>query len=382
MRVLRLWLLTATSSFVHVIAHCPCGFTVNSTSSTDFALFTESVETNFLQGWPSITWTNQPVSQWVAQEYNVSTAASRGPYGKAAQVGNVVADTQPTIQGKKDGVPGEPGLQLWVRQQLIGDAPNQLIPMAELSSARSDMLYGSFRASMKTSAVNGTCAGFFFYRNNSQEIDMESLSKQQQPPNWPLNLVNQSPLSVKNGFNADDTGGKWLYNLTVSPSDDYHEYRFDWLPNRIDFYVDGRYLINFTESIPDSPGSLHLSHWSNGNPNWSGGPPAKDAVLMVEYVKAYFNSSDPVRQKSAQESCQMGIQNQTYPRQSLVCPIVIGEPTPSIATRTTATSTTGATTTHRSSALRLRTREDGCENPACWAWWFSLLSWTFFFILS
>jgi hypothetical protein len=46
---------------------------------------------------------------------------------------------------------------------------------------RSDFLYGTYRARMKTSNVPGTVAAFFFYRNNTSEIDMETLSKLQDP---------------------------------------------------------------------------------------------------------------------------------------------------------------------------------------------------------
>lgn len=42
---------------------------------------------------------------------------------------------------------------------------------------RNDFLYGTFRARIKTSQIAGTVAAFFFYRNDTCEIDMESLSR-------------------------------------------------------------------------------------------------------------------------------------------------------------------------------------------------------------
>ena len=36
-------------------------------------------------------------------------------------------------------------------------------------------------------------------------------------------------------------------------------------------------------AVLDSPERLILQHWSNGNELWSGGPPAENAVLVVEY---------------------------------------------------------------------------------------------------
>lgn len=46
---------------------------------------------------------------------------------------------------------------------------------------RSDFLYGTYRARMKTSNVEGTVAAFYFYRNDTCEIDIESLSKNKDP---------------------------------------------------------------------------------------------------------------------------------------------------------------------------------------------------------
>lgn len=55
---------------------------------------------------------------------------------------------------------GDPGLQLLVRS---GDAvKDNVVPVGEIKSVRDDIMYGSFRASMKVTDVNGTCAAFFF----------------------------------------------------------------------------------------------------------------------------------------------------------------------------------------------------------------------------
>lgn len=55
--------------------------------------------------------------------------------------------------------------------------------------------------------------------------------------------------------------------------------------------------------VPQAAGKIILSHWSNGNPLWSGGPPAEDAKMTVSYVQAYFNSSDPYRARDHAARC-------------------------------------------------------------------------------
>ncbi|KXL48288.1 MAG: glycoside hydrolase family 16 protein [Acidomyces sp. 'richmondensis'] len=261
-----------------VLADCECGHTINST-----VRFMESLETTFSQTTnTSVTWSSEAGIPWRAQQYNVTPAAARGPYGKAAELRNVIVS--------------EDGLQLWVRSQLLDDGIAQLVPMAEVVTARNDMLYGSFRVGMKTTSVNGTCGAFFFYHNNSEEIDMEFLSREQRPNEYLVNLVNQSPESVASGYNAVNTSDYMVYHLGFSPSQGFHEYRFDWLPDRIDLYADEAWLTSFYQSVPSNAGALHLINWSNGDPTWSGGPPKKDAVLTVAYVNAYFNTTTSQQQ--------------------------------------------------------------------------------------
>lgn len=103
--------------------------------------------------------------------------------------------------------------------------------------------------------------------------------------------MNQSPDSVASGYNAVNSSGFLTFNLTFDPTSAVREYRIDWLPTRIDMYADDAWLQSFSTSVPSSPGALHLIHWSNGDPGWSGGPPQEDAVLTVSYVRAYFNTS-------------------------------------------------------------------------------------------
>lgn len=58
-----------------------------------------------------------------------------------------------------------------------------------------------------------------------------------------------------------------------------------------------------TTAVPTMGGHVTLSHWSTGNKEWSAGPPDVDAVVTVEYVKAYFNSSDEERKREWEDGC-------------------------------------------------------------------------------
>jgi hypothetical protein len=126
---------------------CACGFSVNSTSDTQHQVFTDFLETDF---------TRNTIDGWLSQEYNVTAKEARGPYGKQAMPGNVVASSQ--------------GLELYARPAIDAEwlmsngstVKDRLVPMGEVDTERTDMLYGSFRIRAKLSGVNGTCGAFFW----------------------------------------------------------------------------------------------------------------------------------------------------------------------------------------------------------------------------
>jgi beta-glucanase (GH16 family) len=179
-----------------------------------------------------------------------------------------------------------------------------MVSGAEVVSVRDDALLGSFRVGMKMSNSSGTCGAFFFYHNNSQEIDMEFLSRQFNESQGAVNLVLQSPESMNNGFDASGTAGFQVKQLPFRPDEMFHEYRFDWTKERVAFYVDGTFLYEITENVPQEGGGIFFNHWSNGDPKWSAGPPQSDTTMTISYMKAYFNSTDTERSQNAyRERC-------------------------------------------------------------------------------
>ena len=121
---------------------------------------------------------------------------------------------------------------------------------------------------------------------------------------YPINLVLHSKEAASNGFDAASTNSFRKANLSFNPTTAFHEYRIDFFENHVIFFADGEPLTTMDGSaVPTHPGHLQLSHWSNGNPLWSGGPPSEDASIAVSYVKAYFNSTDPTRQQDWEDRC-------------------------------------------------------------------------------
>ncbi|KAF1978772.1 concanavalin A-like lectin/glucanase [Bimuria novae-zelandiae CBS 107.79] len=289
------WLILAMSRFAN--ADCECGYSLNSTTGATYQVFTDLMENDFLH----TSGDNATEFGWQPQEYNVSAKDARGPYGKEFDVANVelnpLKDSSAWSGDSENG--GDAGLKLWVR----GDHSHGFVGSAEVATVRDDAFYGSFRVGMKLSAQNGTCGAFFWFYNNSQEIDMEFLSKQFNESQGAVQLVLQSPESVRNGYDASGTAGYSIQHLPFRPDEQFHEYRFDWTSDSVVFYVDGEVKHTMTDAIPSSSGRLFLNHWSNGDPKWSAGPPGEDTAMTVLYAKAYFNSTDDARKKNYSERC-------------------------------------------------------------------------------
>lgn len=154
---------------------------------------------------------------------------------------------------------------------------------------------------------------------------MEFLSKDFHAENasFPVNLVLQSRASAAAGADASRTPTYAVANLPFDPRADFHEYRVDFLPGRVRFLADGAVLAEMDDpaGVPAHAGHLSLNQWSNGNAAWSGGPPARDAVMEVRYVKAYFNSSDGGRVRDAAARCGGSRGGEGEQEQGAVCDI-------------------------------------------------------------
>lgn len=138
-------------------------------------------------------------------------------------------------------------------------------------------------------------------------MEFLSVGYDQENGTYPVNLVIQSKDSAERGYDASGTSLYKTVNLGFDPTAGFHEYRFDYLPGKVYFYADSKLLAEMEgDQIPDSSGHLILQHWSNGNAKWSGGPPQQDATIVVNYVKAYFNSSDAKREDDWKTGCGSG----------------------------------------------------------------------------
>ncbi|KAI1094700.1 glycoside hydrolase family 16 protein [Rostrohypoxylon terebratum] len=287
-----------------VLADCECGYSITTDSDNKRYVFTDILESDFVH--LDITDDSEKYGQygWARQDFNMTSEVARGPYGESYTPQNVVSNTiaDGEVFEGSGSKGGDAGLNLVVRSEIQDD----MVTGADVSTTDTHYFHGTFRAGIKATDVPGTCSAFFWYMNDTQEIDIEFLSWEFNKNNntFPVNLVLQSQESREAGFDASKTDDFKTINLPFDPTEAFHEYRIDFLPDRVLFYADAKLLTEMNGTgVPSTAGNLQVSHWSNGNDGWSRGPPKSDATTTISYVKAYFNSSLESRQTDFATRC-------------------------------------------------------------------------------
>lgn len=143
--------------------------------------------------------------------------------------------------------------------------------------------YGRFEARLKAIAAPGIVTGFFTYTGPTfdgaphDEIDFEFLGK--------------SPRQVQLNYYTDGKGGhETMIDLGFDASEDFHTYAFEWRPDSIRWFVDGRQVHEETGArgpLPAHPGKLFLHVWAGKNlEGWIGrvSYPGRPLVAEVDCV--------------------------------------------------------------------------------------------------
>ena len=264
-------------------ADCECGYRISSHSSQIASLlFTEAVQTEFRE-----LSSLDDSEDWKIKQLRLDAVPDMDRLGRIVEDKNIILNA--TV------------LQLIVRSTLI---EGNLVSTDQIQSTREDIRFGSFRAYMKTSPINGTCATSLWYHNYTQEIDIELLSRQQEWDRHPTNLSIHNEESA--GDDDDDTSNTTSTidrQLGFDLAKGFHEYGYDWSLEVVNFFTGDKWIGALDDFLPTAPGYVQMSHWSNGFKGWSGGPPSQDALMTVAYFVGYSNSTDPDRVQDYQSRC-------------------------------------------------------------------------------
>ncbi|MGN0613976.1 MAG: glycoside hydrolase family 9 protein [Porcipelethomonas sp.] len=113
--------------------------------------------------------------------------------------------------------------------------------------------YGYYETSMQAIKNDGVVSSFFTYTGPSDnnpwdEIDVEILGK--------------DTTKVQFNYYTNGVGGhEYMYDLGFDASEGFHRYGFDWQPDHITWYVDGKAVYTASSNIPSTPAKIMMNVW-------------------------------------------------------------------------------------------------------------------------
>jgi hypothetical protein len=133
---------------------CECGYSIADPYDEDrLFTFTDVLETDFTK-----IDEMKDNTDWVRQAFNVSAEDGRGDYGKMFRLSNIEVRSEGAEEDLDVPISAVTELEMMVDNEIIDGR----VPGAEIDSARLDIHWGSFRAGMRVTDENGTCAAFFW----------------------------------------------------------------------------------------------------------------------------------------------------------------------------------------------------------------------------
>jgi hypothetical protein len=132
--------------------------------------------------------------------------------------------------------------------------------------------HGSYRARIKVADAPSSLTGFFLYKEPDLENELD------------IEIHNDSSgrilfTTYSNGEETNNVEN----SLPFDPTKGYHEYRFDFYPERVEFYADGELMHSFEEGLPEDPMNLYVNAWF---PTWlAGEKPEEDRYTYVEWIR-------------------------------------------------------------------------------------------------
>lgn len=139
-------------------ADCECGYSVATGDDHNIQVFTDLLEADFLH----INYVGAESNHrgWATQVFNMSADEARGRYGESFVApnvqGNLIEDFDVWTGGGADGEAA--GLQMVVDSA----AKDGMVLGAQVATTEGEYFHGSYRASIKITAVGGTCTAFFW----------------------------------------------------------------------------------------------------------------------------------------------------------------------------------------------------------------------------
>jgi beta-glucanase (GH16 family) len=168
---------------------------------------------------------------------------------------------------------------------------NNFVSISEIDTKLDNIKYASIQIRARVRGASGAVAGMFTYADDSNESDIEILTRD---ANTEVRCTNQPSVNSRG-----DVVPQAETDVTMKNSNwgQWNTYRLDWTSSSSAWYINGVNTVNKTYSIPTKPSSFILNMWSDGGV-WSGPMPVgQSAYLDIGWIDMAYNtgSSSPKR---------------------------------------------------------------------------------------
>ncbi|EXJ81402.1 hypothetical protein A1O3_07693 [Capronia epimyces CBS 606.96] len=174
--------------------------------------------------------------------------------------------------------------------------------MAEIKSTSDNYLHASLRirakflASSDADVASGAVFGFFTYKTDNQESDIEILTAEDADT---VHFTNQPASDEDEAAHAIVSlpdGKHWT---------DWVTYRLDWFNGTSAWYIDDEPKVQSTDSVPTEPSSVVLNLWSNGQSFSGKMAVGKEVLVAVEWIEMVYNVSDSQVNTASPVTCKV-----------------------------------------------------------------------------
>ena len=142
--------------------------------------------------------------------------------------------------------------------------------------------YGYYETSMQAIKNDGVVSSFFTYTGPSEDNPWDEID---------IEILGKDTTKVQFNYYTNGVGNhEYMYDLGFDASEGFHTYGFDWQPDSITWYVDGKEVYKATSNIPSTPGKIMMNVWpGTGVDSWlkafDGTTPLTARYQWVTYQK-------------------------------------------------------------------------------------------------